>query len=104
MLYFYRSAAVQHIDRTFIADFVKSVRKETNEPKMFAVGEFWKDSIEDLEAYLQALDTQVSDIFLCSFHYLRQFSLMKSPKRPVQRIRRPSALQLQRSGGARSRL
>lgn len=27
---------------------------------MFAVGEFWKDSIEDLEAYLDALGTQFS--------------------------------------------
>lgn len=53
------SVPTQHIDRNFIADFVKSVRAETQRPKMFAVGEFWKDSIEDLEAYLEALGTQV---------------------------------------------
>ncbi|KAF8217704.1 alpha-amylase [Mycena galopus ATCC 62051] len=64
----FRFDAVKHIDRSFIADFVKSVRAETNKPKMFAVGEFWKDSITDLEAYLDGLGTQFS-VFDAPLHY-----------------------------------
>jgi alpha-amylase len=33
----------KHIDESFISDFVESVRKETGKPKLFAVGEYWKD-------------------------------------------------------------
>ncbi|KAJ7636910.1 alpha-amylase [Roridomyces roridus] len=64
----FRFDAVKHIDRSFIADFVKSVRAETSKPKMFAVGEFWKDSLEDLEAYLDSLGTQFS-VFDAPLHY-----------------------------------
>lgn len=53
----FRFDAVKHIDREFISKFVLHVRKDRD--KLFAVGEFWKDSIEDLEAYLDALGTQV---------------------------------------------
>lgn len=35
---------------------------------MFAVGEFWKDSLDDLEGYLEALDTQFS-LFDTPLHY-----------------------------------
>ncbi|EEB93016.1 hypothetical protein MPER_08387, partial [Moniliophthora perniciosa FA553] len=52
----------------FIADFIKSVRHNTDKPKMFAVGEFWKDSLEDLEAYLGSLGTQFS-VFDAPLHY-----------------------------------
>ncbi|KAJ6532771.1 alpha-amylase [Mycena vulgaris] len=64
----FRFDAVKHIDRSFIADFVKSVREETSKPKMFAVGEFWKDSITDLEQYLDSLGTQFS-VFDAPLHY-----------------------------------
>jgi alpha-amylase len=37
------------------------VRAETNKPKMFAVGEYWQDSLESLEAYLDGLGTQASE-------------------------------------------
>jgi len=46
----------------------KKTREETHKPKMFAVGEFWKDSLDDLEAYLGALGTQFS-IFDAPLHY-----------------------------------
>ncbi|KAJ7154655.1 alpha-amylase [Mycena filopes] len=64
----FRFDAVKHIDRSFIADFVKSVRAETDKPKMFAVGEFWKDSIDALEHYLDNLGTQFS-VFDAPLHY-----------------------------------
>jgi len=66
----FRFDAVKHIDRSFIADFVKSIRADesVNKPKMFAVGEFWKDSIEDLEEYLDGLGTQFS-VFDAPLHY-----------------------------------
>ncbi|KAJ7201806.1 glycoside hydrolase superfamily [Mycena pura] len=64
----FRFDAVKHIDHSFIADFVKSVRAETNKPKMFAVGEYWKESITNLEEYLDALETQFS-VFDAPLHY-----------------------------------
>ncbi|KAF8917380.1 putative alpha-amylase [Mucidula mucida] len=64
----FRFDAVKHIDSAFIGDFVKSVRAETDKPKMFAVGEFWKDSLEDLEKYLDSLGTQFS-VFDAPLHY-----------------------------------
>ncbi|KAJ7858203.1 alpha-amylase [Mycena leptocephala] len=51
----FRFDAVKHIDRGFISDFVKSVRAETNKPKMFA-------------AYLDGLGTQFS-VFDAPLHY-----------------------------------
>lgn len=65
----------QHIEAGFIADFVKHTRKESGKPKMFAVGEFWKDSLDDLESYLGSLETQVcSSPFRCSTEMLMQSS------------------------------
>jgi len=49
----------QHIDRNFIADFIKTMRSETGKPNLFALGEFWKDSFDDLSNYVNALGTQV---------------------------------------------
>jgi len=64
----FRFDAIKHIDSQFIAHFVSTVREQTKKPKMFAVGEFWKDSIEDLDAYLSALGTQFS-CFDTPLHY-----------------------------------
>jgi alpha-amylase len=49
----------QHIDRNFMADFIKTTRSETGKPQLFALGEFWKDSYDDLANYVDALGTQV---------------------------------------------
>ncbi|TDL24317.1 putative alpha-amylase [Rickenella mellea] len=64
----FRFDAVKHIDSEFIGTFVKHVREKTHKPAMFAVGEFWKDSIEDLERYLGNLGTQFS-VFDAPLHY-----------------------------------
>jgi alpha-amylase len=59
---------LQHIDTDFISKFVKHVRSATEKPKLFAVGEFWKDSVEDLDSYLNQLGTQLS-IFDVPLHF-----------------------------------
>ncbi|KAJ7598458.1 alpha-amylase [Mycena floridula] len=64
----FRFDAIKHIDSAFISDFVQTIRKETNKPKLFAVGEFWKDSLESLEKYLNSLGTQFS-VFDAPLHY-----------------------------------
>ncbi|CAE6478931.1 unnamed protein product, partial [Rhizoctonia solani] len=56
----YRFDAVKHIDYRFISDFIKSARSRTKKSAMFAVGEFWKDSLEDINNYLNNLGTQFS--------------------------------------------
>ncbi|EJD53851.1 putative alpha-amylase [Auricularia subglabra TFB-10046 SS5] len=63
-----RFDAVKHIDSKFIAEFVDRVRKETQIDSLFAVGEFWKDSLESLEKYLDSLGTQFS-VFDTPLHY-----------------------------------
>lgn len=55
----FRFDAIKHMDRNFIAAFIKHVRQETGQPSLFAVGEFWKDSVEDISRYLDGLGTQV---------------------------------------------
>lgn len=92
----------QHIDRSFISDFVQQVRAGTDMPKMFAVGEFWKDSIQDLESYLDGLGTQVCVfVSFCSiiFWCWDVLSLLL-----VQCFRCTATLQLQRSRRTRPRL
>jgi len=42
-----------------MADFIKTTRNETGKPNLFALGEFWKDSFDDLSNYVNALGTQV---------------------------------------------
>ena len=82
----FRFDAVKHIDRDFLSKFVKYVRKDRE--RLFGVGEFWKDSIGHLEAYLDAMGTQVCNDFpfgvrkfLCAdaqFFFL-QFSVFDAP-------------------------
>jgi len=64
----FRFDAIKHIDEKFIAKFVKSTRESTNKKKLFAVGEYWKNDIGDLDAYLEAIDTQFS-LFDVKLHY-----------------------------------
>ena len=50
----------------FIGDFVKHVRgAEGSKPKAFCVGEFWKDSVDTLVAYVEGLGTQFSCFDSC---------------------------------------
>ena len=55
----FRFDAIKHIDESFIVEFIKYVRQETGQPNLFAVGEFWSDSIEDIFRYLDGFGTQV---------------------------------------------
>ena len=57
--YFLHIDGGQHIDRYFMADFIKTLRSETGKSNLFALGEFWKDSFDDLSGYVNALGTQV---------------------------------------------
>lgn len=64
----FRFDAIKHIDEHFMSEFVQTVRKETNKPELFAVGEFWKDSTESCNAYLDRFGAQFS-LFDAPLHY-----------------------------------
>ncbi|KZW03954.1 putative alpha-amylase [Exidia glandulosa HHB12029] len=64
----FRFDAVKHIDSKFIGAFVDQVRKQSKKGSLFAVGEFWKDSTESLDNYLNSLGTQFS-VFDTPLHY-----------------------------------
>ncbi|KAG7439172.1 putative alpha-amylase [Guyanagaster necrorhizus] len=68
----FRFGPIKHMDCHFVADFIKSVRENANDPNLFAVGEYCKDDLsdseEDLEEYLDSLGTQFS-IFDTLLHY-----------------------------------
>ncbi|EIW72207.1 alpha-amylase [Tremella mesenterica] len=64
--YGFRFDAVKHISRQFIEDFVKHIRSaEGSRSKAFCVGEFWKDSVDTLVAYVEGLGTQFSCFDSC---------------------------------------
>lgn len=56
------------MDENFCQDFVNHVRGKLGNPDLFAVGEFWKDSLDSLTGYLDRFDTQFS-IFDTPLHY-----------------------------------
>lgn len=58
--YGFRFDAVKHISREFISDFVQHVRGTDVGKRAFCVGEFWKDSVPALSAYLDGLGAQFS--------------------------------------------
>ncbi|CAE6461697.1 unnamed protein product [Rhizoctonia solani] len=64
----FRFDAVKHIDYRFMSDFIKSARARTRKPALFAVGEFWKDSLWDINNWLNNLGTQFS-VFDVPLHY-----------------------------------
>jgi len=72
-----------------MAEFIKTVRSETNMSKLFALGEFWKDSVDDLITYVDALGTQVRRVDF--IHVTFAFSPTLSSFL-VQSIRCPAAL------------
>ncbi|MBQ7024549.1 MAG: alpha-amylase [Akkermansia sp.] len=63
----FRLDAIKHINADFIRDFIATLRADRGE-KFYFVGEYWKDSAEDLEAYLAAEDYSM-DLFDVSLHY-----------------------------------
>lgn len=64
----FRFDAVKHIDVGFISEFVEHIRKESNNPAMFCLGEYWKDSFETNNSYLNKIGQQFS-LFDCPLHY-----------------------------------
>jgi hypothetical protein len=47
-----------------MADFIKTVRSETAKPQLFALGEFWNYSVDELLRYVDGLGTQVCYVLL----------------------------------------
>ncbi|KZP22109.1 glycoside hydrolase family 13 protein [Athelia psychrophila] len=64
----FRFDAVKHIDSGFIRDFVKHVREKSGKDSLFVVGEFWKDSLDALNTYLDTFGSQFS-LFDTPLHY-----------------------------------
>jgi alpha-amylase len=64
----FRFDAIKHIDESFISKFVSNAREKSGYPKLFSVGEYWKDSIDDLDTYLAQFGTQFS-VFDTPLHY-----------------------------------
>ena len=58
----FRFDAVKHIERDFIANFIKHTRQVSGQPNLFAVGEFWTGSESDISQYLDGLGTQVRSV------------------------------------------
>lgn len=74
----FRFDAVKHIERDFIATFIKHVRQKTGQPNLFAVGEFWKDYTPDMCEYLDGIGTQVRSApgnANCGIHHARTVQL-----------------------------
>ncbi|GAA6043444.1 hypothetical protein JCM8097_002860 [Rhodosporidiobolus ruineniae] len=64
----FRFDAIKHVDEGFVADFVREVRERVDNPDLFCVGEFWKDSLPQLEGYLDRFPEQFS-VFDTPLHY-----------------------------------
>ncbi|KAG8818876.1 hypothetical protein FRC17_010675 [Serendipita sp. 399] len=64
----FRFDAIKHIDEEFIGKFVRHVRASSGRPELFAVGEYWKDSLDDLDTYLSQFGSQFS-VFDSPLHY-----------------------------------
>jgi alpha-amylase len=41
------------IDESFLSEFMIHVRQNSSKPSLFGVGEFWEDSVDKIDAYLQ---------------------------------------------------
>ncbi|KAK9720282.1 hypothetical protein K7432_004210 [Basidiobolus ranarum] len=64
----FRIDAAKHIDGEFIYDLMKHVRQELGNDKFYAVGEFWKSSIEAVDKHLEDVDYSI-DLFDVPLHY-----------------------------------
>ena len=58
----FRFDAIKHIDEDFIVGFIKNVRQQTGQPNLFAVGEFWSSSVDEIIGYLDRFGTQVRSV------------------------------------------
>ncbi|MDU1903481.1 MAG: alpha-amylase [Dysgonomonas sp.] len=62
-----RLDAIKHISNDFIRDFLAAIRKECGD-KFYSVGEYWKEDIDSLNAYLEHVDYE-TDLFDVPLHY-----------------------------------
>ncbi|KAG0354879.1 glucan 1,4-alpha-maltohexaosidase precursor [Gamsiella multidivaricata] len=62
-----RIDALKHISAGFIAHLLDHVRKESNNPDFFAVGEYWKQDVNDLDSHLET-DSNIH-LFDVPLHY-----------------------------------
>lgn len=64
----FRLDAIKHINHWFVRDFLKHVREGTKKQELYAVGEYWKSSIEVLQQQLENVDYEL-DLFDVPLHY-----------------------------------
>ena len=62
-----RLDAIKHMNDQFIKHFLEAVRADRGEG-FYAVGEYWKNDTESLEAYLSQVEYNV-DLFDVALHY-----------------------------------
>ena len=88
----FRFDAIKHIDEDFMVGFIKHVRQGTGQPNLFAVGEYWSRSIDEISGYLDRFgDTQVRSVR----NSVQPWNAINRPY-TVQHLRRTTALQLLR--------
>ncbi|KLO17207.1 glycoside hydrolase family 13 protein [Schizopora paradoxa] len=64
----FRFDAMKHFDRRFLAEFIERCRRSLGSRDMFAVSEYWSDSISKVEHYIKQIRGQTS-FFDVPFHY-----------------------------------
>ena len=63
----FRLDAVKHIDAEFYKNWIRILRKETND-ELFAVGEYWSGDISKLHRYIKETEGEIS-LFDVPLHY-----------------------------------
>lgn len=64
-----RLDAIKHMDDGFIKHFLEAMRADRG-GRFYAVGEYWKDDIESLKAYLGEVDYEVNLFDVCLHQHL----------------------------------
>ncbi|TAQ85500.1 hypothetical protein B7494_g6157 [Chlorociboria aeruginascens] len=52
----FRFDAVQHFSQRFLDQFIQNLQEKFGQDKLFLVGEFWKDDVKSLTAYLKNMN------------------------------------------------
>lgn len=63
----FRLDAVKHIDALFYKDWIRNLRKQTEE-ELFTVGEYWSGDVSKLHRYIQETEGEIS-LFDVPLHY-----------------------------------
>ncbi|KAK9762920.1 hypothetical protein K7432_010863 [Basidiobolus ranarum] len=64
----FRLDAAKHIHEHFIAELMSHVRQELGNDNFYSIGEYWKDSIDPIEHFLQNINFSI-DLFDVPLHY-----------------------------------